>query len=88
MPILCEVAAGGDVAAVDLLLGSGAEIEGCAPNGWTPLIVAANGAQADVVRPPLERGADRRATTGEGHTARGRVSGTRRDIIDLLDGVH
>jgi ankyrin repeat protein len=83
-PLLCDVAAAGDLEAIRLLLDAGAEIDASGDEGWTPLICAANAGHVAAVRLLLDRGADRRAVTDEGYTARDRVSSTNTELLQLL----
>lgn len=84
VPLICDVAAAGDVESLRVLLDKGADIEGAASNGWTPLIHAANGGHEDAVRLLIARGARRDATTEEGYTAADRAPRNKPTLLALL----
>jgi ankyrin repeat protein len=66
---LMLAAGDGHLAAAELLLDAGADVNAREASGWTPLLLAALLGHADVVRLLAERGADLSAVTHRGDTA-------------------
>lgn len=75
-PLICTVAAVGDLESLQLLLEYGAHPDDCGPDMWTPLIHACNAGHLQVAAFLVRRGANVSAKTQEGYTAADRIPKT------------